>query len=58
MSLDLHRSSSVPNREEILKRAESLISVFKDRAEETETIFTFLKLNIIFGESINQFLIY
>ena len=37
MSLGLHRSSSVPNRDEILKCAEALIPVFKERAIETET---------------------
>ena len=43
MSLDLNRSSNIPSREEILKRAELLIPTFKDRAEEAETDRRLLK---------------
>jgi Acyl-CoA dehydrogenases len=37
MSYNINQAQNIPEREELLKRAESLIPIFKERAEEAET---------------------
>ncbi|MBL42634.1 MAG: acyl-CoA dehydrogenase [Rhodospirillaceae bacterium] len=46
MSLDMHINGNIPSREDIIKRAESLIPIFKDRALEAEQDRKLPKKNI------------